>query len=57
MVELIGTVPALAARNAGNGPVPVGAESPIAGLLFVQLNVVPGNEPVKDVCDTSVPRQ
>jgi hypothetical protein len=58
MVAVIGEKVGFAAVNAGTefGPVPLAAR-PIAGLLFVQVKVVPATGPVKLVAGAEAPLQ
>jgi hypothetical protein len=54
IVPVIGVDPGLVAVNAGTFPLPL-APSPMAVLLFVHINVVPGVEDVKFVAGTVAP--
>jgi hypothetical protein len=56
IVAVIGDVVALVAVNAGMSPEPLAA-SPIAVLLFVQVNVVPLTDPNKFVTGAVTPAQ
>jgi hypothetical protein len=56
MVAVTGTFKTLVAVNAGTSPVPF-APKPTAGLLFVQVNVVPDTGPVTAVAETAPPEQ
>ena len=56
IVAVAGVVPALVAVNAFILPEPL-AGRPIAGLLLVQLKVVPPTVPVKFTGDVDVPLQ
>jgi hypothetical protein len=56
MVAVIGEVAALTVVNEGTLPEPLAA-SPIAVLLFVQVNVVPLTGPDKFVAGATTPAQ
>lgn len=54
IVAVTAVVPALTAVNDAMFPVPLAA-SPIPGVLFVQLNIVPDTAPVKLIAEVEAP--